>query len=97
MKLSKRLRYSETTAVISSPSLVESNTSRKWFSTIFWLIAVGAPYILYRLLTKTKRVAYVVDSAQWMTGEYEYYEAVVRAYFFTFGGQITTICLLFFS
>uniref|UniRef100_A0A7E4W030 Peroxisomal membrane protein PEX13 n=1 Tax=Panagrellus redivivus TaxID=6233 RepID=A0A7E4W030_PANRE len=44
-----------------------------WAAAIFWLIALGGPYLIYKAVSKM--VANVEESRKWATGNHEHYSA----------------------
>ena len=49
-----------------------------WAAAIFWMIALGGPYLIYKAVSKM--VANVEESRKWATGDRDHYCAQVRDY-----------------
>lgn len=57
----------------ASPSQLVSSNAFLWLpSLMFWLIAIGVPYLMYHSLGNVQD-----ESMKWTTGNDDYYEALV--------------------
>lgn len=52
-----------------------SGKSVNWPAMLFWLVALGGPYLIYKCLSRL--VTSVEESRRWATGCDEHYDATV--------------------